>query len=113
MYDQAYDYQVKLLVVVFADECQKAHRFFIFSTFLALVNMVDAMQQLGLGWVGGGVMLTFLALVNMVDATQQLGWGWEGWGDVKFLHIERKIASVVHSQPPSHYITCLCPQHEH
>lgn len=87
MYDQAYDYQVKLLVVVFAHECQKAHRFFIFSTFLALVNMVDATQQLGLGW--------------------------EGWGDVKFLHVERKIASVVHSHPPSHYITCLCPQHEH
>ena len=51
-------------------------------------------------------------------------WGWvwadtrEGWvvgvggGDtregwvvgVKFLHIERKITSVVHSHPPSHYI---------
>ena len=27
-----------------------------------------------------------------------------GWGGVKFLHIERKITSVVHSHPPSHYI---------
>lgn len=45
MYDQAYDYQVKLLVVVFADECQKAHRFFIFSTFLALVGF-----GVGGGW---------------------------------------------------------------
>ena len=46
------------------------------------------------------------------------GWGLIGWvvgvggGDtregwvvgVKFLHIERKITSVVHSHPPSHYI---------
>ena len=31
-------------------------------------------------------------------------WGWAGVGDVKFLHIERKITSVVHSHPPSHYI---------
>lgn len=37
--------------------------------------MVDATQQLGLGW-GGGVILTFLALVKMVDAAQQLGLGW-------------------------------------
>ena len=29
----------------------------------------------------------------------------EGWVvGVKFLHIERKITSVVHSHPPSHYI---------
>ena len=30
----------------------------------------------------------------------------EGVGGVmdKFLHIERKITSVVHSHPPSHYI---------
>ena len=27
-----------------------------------------------------------------------------GCGGVKFLHIERKITSVVHSLPPSHYI---------
>ena len=27
-----------------------------------------------------------------------------GRGGVKFLHIERKITSVVHSHPPSHYI---------
>ena len=34
-------------------------------------------------------------------------WGGTGdWvqGGVKFLHIERKITSVVHSHPPSHYI---------
>ena len=30
-------------------------------------------------------------------------WTW-GWGGVKFLHIERKTTSVVHSHPPSHYI---------
>ena len=50
-------------------------------TFLALVNMVDATQEVGRG-VGGGVMLTFLALVNMVDATQDVGCGVGGWGDV-------------------------------
>ena len=33
-----------------------------------------------------------------------VGWGGVGWGGVKFLHIERKITSVVHSHPPSHYI---------
>ena len=27
-----------------------------------------------------------------------------GWGGVKFFQIERKITSVVHSHPPSHYI---------
>ena len=41
-------------------------------------------------------MLTFIELGHM-------GWGW-GCGGVKFLHIERKITSVVHSHPPSHYI---------
>ena len=56
---------------------ERPRMFFIFSTFLAVVNMVDATQQLGLAW-GGGVMLTFLALVNMVDAAQQLGLGWGG-----------------------------------
>ena len=30
--------------------------------------------------------------------------GWWGWVWAKFLHIERKITSVVHSHPPSHYI---------
>ena len=30
-----------------------------------------------------------------------------GWGGVKFLHIERKITSVVHSHPPSYVNTCL------
>ena len=37
--------------------------------------------MLGVGW-GGGVMLTFLALVNMVDATQDVVCGVGGWGDV-------------------------------
>ena len=46
-------------------------------------------------------MITFLELANMVDATQDVGWG--GGGD-KLLHIERKITSLVHSHPPSHYI---------
>ena len=35
---------------------------------------------------------------------RSVGWGGVGWGGVKFLHIERKITSVVHSHPPSHYI---------
>ena len=39
-------------------------------TFLSLVNMVAATQDVG-------VMLTFLALVNMVAATQDVGW-WVG-----------------------------------
>ena len=34
----------------------------------------------------------------------------EGWVvGVKFLHIERKITSVVHSHPPSHYIRKHAP----
>ena len=32
------------------------------------------------------------------------GLGFWGGSGVKFLHIERKITSVVHSHPPSHYI---------
>ena len=40
-----------------------------------------------------------------VDTWRALRQWWVGWGgDVKFLHIERKITSVVHSHPPSHYI---------
>ena len=37
-----------------------------------------------------------------------------GVGDVKFFQIERKITSVVHSHPPSHYIGThvFCPQHD-
>ena len=40
--------------------------------------------------------------------------GTGGTGDrvgfrVKFLHIERKITSVVHSHPPSHYIRKHAP----
>ena len=68
----------------------------------------------GVGWVG---MLTFCYLAHlgtlrncvsfarghMACATPVMGG--VGWGgDVKFLHIERKITSVVHSHPPSHYI---------
>ena len=37
----------------------------------------------------------------MLDATPVMGW--VGWGGDKFLHMERKIASVVHSHPPSTY----------
>ena len=64
----------------------------------------------GVGGVGGGVgMMTFLALAHMVDATQVMG-----WGGVKFFQIERKITSVVHSHPPSHYVRThvSCPQHD-
>ena len=43
------------------------------STFVALEHMVDATQQLGLGW--GWDVITFVALEHMVDATQQLGLG--------------------------------------
>ena len=61
---------------------------------------------------------------HMCDATQLtwlglLGWGWGGvgcdrsvglgGGGAKFLHIERKITSVVHSHPPSHYIRKHAP----
>ena len=49
----------------------------------------------GLGWD----VVTCGALEHMVDAMQHVG-----WGGVKFLHIERKITSVVYSHPPSHYI---------
>ena len=39
-------------------------------------------------------------------ASTGVGWGWGGvgWGGDKVLHIERKITSLVHSHPPSHYI---------
>ena len=40
-----------------------------------------------------------VASAHVLDATPVMG-----WGGVKFLHIERKITSVVHSHPPSHYI---------
>ena len=46
-------------------------------TFLELANMVDAMQDVGWGWVG--VMITFLELANLVDATQDV-WGGGSWG---------------------------------
>ena len=72
-------------------------------TFCALDNMSDATQHHGLGWGG---MMTFCALDNMSDATQHHGLG---WGGVKFFHIERKITSVVHSHPPSHYIRKHAP----
>ena len=55
------------------------------------------------GWAG---MITSLALAHMLDAAQVMGWG--GGGD-KYLHIERKITSVVHSHPPSHYIRKHAP----
>ena len=73
---------------------------------LELGRMVDATQLMGLGWGGVGCdVKASLELDRMVYATQLVGWGWGGVGwDVKFLHIERKITSVVHSHPPSHYI---------
>ena len=62
----------------------------------------------GVGWGGVG-MMTFLAHVHIFHATfvcllRKSWWGVLGWGGVKFLHIERKITSLVHSHPPSHYI---------
>ena len=64
-----------------------------------------------LGWVGwGGVgwgVMSSLTLHARWMFRDTLGWG--GWGGVKFLHIERKITSVVHSHPPSHYIRKHAP----
>ena len=51
----------------------------------------------GVGGGGVGGMITYL------------GGGGVGEGGVKFLHIERKITSVVHSHPPSHYIRKHAP----
>ena len=63
--------------------------------------------------VGGGLRRGCILIRN------RDGWCWRSWelathahatsllgflGGVKFLHIERKIPSVVHSHPPSHYI---------
>ena len=50
--------------------------------------------------VGGGLRRGCILIRNR----DGVGWGGVGWGGVKFLHIERKITSVVHSHPPSHYI---------
>ena len=76
-------------------------------TFFGLELIADATQdlRLGSGRVGWGGMITFFGLAHMVDATQdlRLGSGGVGWDD-KHLHIERKITSLVHSHPPSHYI---------
>ena len=60
----------------------------------------------GGGWwvvVGVGVVVVGVGVVVVVGVC-----GWVG-GWVKFLHIERKITSVVHSHPPSHYIRKLVP----
>ena len=70
-------------------------------TFLDLLTWL--MLRNMMGWGGWGMMLTFLELAYMVDAMQHDGVGWVG-NDVKLLHIERKITSLVHSHPPSHYI---------
>ena len=43
-------------------------------------------------------------LAFMFHVTEQVGLGLGWGGGVKFLYIERKITSVVHSHPPSHYI---------
>ena len=40
--------------------------------------------------------------LHMIDACRR-------WGGVKFLQIDRKITSVVHSHPPSHYIRKHAP----
>ena len=46
--------------------------------------------------VGGGLRRGCILIRNRDEG--------EGEGEGKFLHIERKITSVVHSHPPSHYI---------
>ena len=74
------------------------------------VNSGQAIIQVGLLWIphsiGAGLFLgpVFARLVTVCrfDALCNMS-GWGGCG-VKFLHIERKITSVVHSHPPSHYI---------
>ena len=50
---------------------------------------------MGREWGGGGV--------QGLDTEDRVG------VRVKFLHIERKITSVVHSHPPSHYIRKHAP----
>ena len=50
-------------------------------------------------FVGGGLRKG----CHMLDARQWMGWG------AKFLHIERKKTSVVHSHLPSHYIRKHAP----
>ena len=67
-------------------------------TFVAHERIFDATE-----------MMTFLAHEHIFDATEKwggVGWGGVGvgWGGDKVLHIERKITSLVHSHPPSHYI---------
>ena len=72
-------------------------------TFLDVAHMTHGVGY-GSGWGGG--MITFLDVAHMADATSRTVWG---MGGVKFLHIERKITSVVHSHPPSHYIRKHAP----
>ena len=72
-----------------------------------------------LGGVGWGVMMTFFAFAHMLDAAPTVmllacphmvdATACLGWGGIKFLHIERKITSVVNSLPPSHYIRKHAP----
>ena len=68
-------------------------------------------HHMGYGGVG---MMTFLCTSTHVrfytlGTHDHMGWGGVGWGGDKFLHIERKITSVVHSHPPSHYIRKHAP----
>ena len=91
----------------------------------ALAHMWGSTLWAHITWdgVGWGWWRSF-ALAHMWDSTlwaritwDGVGWGrWcetlhfghashgMGWGGDKFLHIERKITSLVHSHPPSHYI---------
>ena len=61
----------------------------------------------GMGWGGDADVLLRLhtcETLHFGHTSHGMGWG----GD-KFFHIERKITSVVHSHPPSHYIRKHAP----
>ena len=65
----------------------------------------------GVGWVGWGGWDDIVPWTCKHTSLRVVGWC--GWDD-KFFQIERKITSVVHSHPPSHYIRthAFCPQHD-
>ena len=59
----------------------------------------------GVGWGGDDNILVRSTRDDMFGTTYMFGIGdGVGWGGDKLLHIERKITSLVHSHPPSHYI---------